>query len=211
MTKTLFNLESYICYIFIVIGLALFTLSPKHRALGAVLMVGITSLFLRNRRMMSRWFIDYCLNALREDLANIATYYGLEPTSPSREEFAASGPSAFWVVECVSRDGRGTEIVGCIGLDCQKKDGIIRGELRRMAVSPHYRGMGIAGLLVKTLIAHAKKNRLPTVWLGTTEFQRPAIDMYKKHGWVQAREYVRVRFGLIKFAVLNFRLDLIPT
>lgn len=78
-----------------------------------------------------------------------------------------------------------------------------------MIVSPHHRRMGIAGLLLQTLIAHARAHHLPTVWLGTTEYQGAAINMYKKFGWVEARrDFVGEALGLVKVLFLEYRLDL---
>jgi len=94
----------------------MFSLSSKYIILGAVLSITIGGLFFTNRCVLSNRYTDYRINALLEDLSDIATYYGLEPTSPSREDFAPSGPSAFCVVECDLRDGSATEIVGCVGL-----------------------------------------------------------------------------------------------
>ncbi|KAG5650301.1 hypothetical protein H0H81_012696 [Sphagnurus paluster] len=231
---------AYLVYALSLLGLATLALWPGHKTLGFLLTLGVPGMFLRYRHQMSRGFMDYCYGALRQDLADIAGHYGMEPVNGSREDFAPVGASAFWVVECTSRDGRGVEIVGCIGLgairrdylphsrwpmfthnntticghhaDCGNKDGELLGELRRMAVSPHCRRMGIGALLVQTLIDHAKVNGVRMVLLSTTEYQRPAIRMYLKHGWVEShKEVVTAALGLFKVVMLHFRLDLLSS
>ncbi|KAG5647828.1 hypothetical protein DXG03_007752 [Asterophora parasitica] len=207
----LFRPISLFAYALILLGFAILVWSPQHKNWGALLSVGVATLFLSYRFLLSDSFIYYCMKALRTDLADIAKHYSMVSSGTSTEELAPSGPSAFWVVECESRDEKGVEIVGAVALDCYEKDGILQGELRRMGVSPHHRRKGIAALLLRALIAHAKDNGIPTVWLGTTEYQQPAMDMYKKYGWVESGKEIlkdRLGLGVTKIIMLWFRLDL---
>ncbi|KAG5636258.1 hypothetical protein H0H81_008614 [Sphagnurus paluster] len=203
---------AYLVYALSLLGLAILALRPGRRTLGFVLALGVPGAFLRYRHKVDRGFMDYCHGVLRQDLADIAGHYGMEPVNGSRKESAPVGASAFWVAECTSRDGRGVEIVGCIGLGAIPHCGNKDGELRRMAVSPHCRRMGIASLLVQTLIDHAKANGVRTVLLSTTEYQRPAIRMYLKHGWVEShKEVVTAALGLYRLVIVHFRLDLLSS
>jgi GNAT superfamily N-acetyltransferase len=87
------------------------------------------------------------------------------------------------------------------------KDGTLQGELRRMVVSPYLRRIGIAGLLIETLVTHARKNNLPTIFLTTTQFQPQARRLYQKFGWVeQAKIWVQV--GIAGIWVHELQLDL---
>jgi GNAT superfamily N-acetyltransferase len=91
--------------------------------------------------------------------------------------------------------------------DCHLNDGKMRAELRRMVVSPHHRRLGIAALLIQTLVAHAREHKMPAVYLGTTQYQQAAIHMYKKFGWVENRRDFYGE-GIIKVIQLEYRLDL---
>jgi N-acetyltransferase 8 len=197
-----------VAYALVIIGLALMTKAQDRMVLGvlgATLSMGATAWFFRYRFTLSGAVIEYCKAALKADLADIADHYRLRPIRPDDEELMPSGASGFWVVEMEYPDG-GQEIVGCVALgmnlkrplssradsssvDCSTNlDGTLESELRRMAVSPNHRRMGIAALLVETLIAHARKHHVPSIVLGTTQFQHTAMRLYRKFGWVEQRK-----------------------
>jgi len=97
-----------------------------------------------------------------------------------------------------------------LSADCQMKDGTLHSVLRRMVVSPYHRRMGIATSLVGHLIAHARKNRLPSISLRTTQFQAPARRLYEKFGWVeQERKWMGP--GIFGVWVFWYWLDLTDT
>lgn len=52
---------------------------------------------------------------MRDDLADIAGHYKLQPVRPDEEELAPFGRSGFWVAERERPDKSGLEIVGCVG------------------------------------------------------------------------------------------------
>lgn len=87
------------------------------------------------------------------------------------------------------------------------KEGTLQGELRRMIVSPEYRRRGISTSLVRTLVAHARKNGVPSIFLLTSQFNIAARQLYKKLGWVeQGRTWKQV--GILGGWILSFKLDL---
>ncbi|RDB19499.1 N-acetylaspartate synthetase [Hypsizygus marmoreus] len=198
---------SYLTYALALTGGAIAACAPRHKAFGAVLSISAAGWFFAYRRLLWNSFINYFDMSLKDDLADIATHYKIKPVHPGSDELEPSGPSGFWVIESDLPNNRGSEIVGCVGLDCQYKDGVIRGELRRMNVSPRHRRMGIAALLIETLIGHARKHHLQTVWLGTTGHQKPAISMYEKFGWVESSRQL-IREGPVSLVMLEYRLDL---
>lgn len=226
LQKNLFEWASYLAYSLILGCLVLTAQYPERRILGSSLSISVAVLFFGYRWMLSEFFITYYNNCLKTgDLADISRFYQMKPTNPDEQkELGPVGPSEFWVAEREHLDGRGPEIVGFVGLgrfsvcicssitqtkitDCHLKDGKMRAELRRMVVSPHHRRLGIAALLIRTVIAHARKHQISAVHLSTGHFQHAAIRMYKKFGWVEIQRSC-YREGIIKVILLEYRLDL---
>jgi GNAT superfamily N-acetyltransferase len=87
------------------------------------------------------------------------------------------------------------------------RDGIPHAEAHRMIVSPYHRRQGIAGVLMKTLIAHARKHHVQTLFLHTMPILKAAIKMYEQFGWIE-QHGVYVRDGLAGVVLIQFRLDL---
>jgi N-acetylglutamate synthase-like GNAT family acetyltransferase len=76
------------------------------------------------------------------------------------------------------------KVIGTIGLiNIGNNSGVIR----KMFVSKDYRGkdLGIAQLLLDTLIAHCKIINISDVYLGTQEILHAAIRFYQRNGFVQ--------------------------
>ncbi|KAF9463455.1 acyl-CoA N-acyltransferase [Collybia nuda] len=208
LKESLLDWASCLAYLLVFSSVVLAAQYPQWRTIGYSLLIGATTLFFTYRWMISESFIAYCNNSLKTDLADIANFYHMKPMdSDDKEELSPVGPSGFWVVEREYTDGRESEIVGCVGLDCHLKDGNLRAELRRMVVSPHHRRLGIAALLIQQLVAHARQHRMTAVYLGTTQYQHAAIRMYQKFGWVESRRDF-YREGTIKVTLLEYRLDL---
>ena len=63
-------------------------------------------------------------------------------------------------------------------------------ELRRMAVSSKHRRQGIAGRLIKVALAHAQAHDRRYIDLTTTSYQKGALDLYEKYGWVIRQRWV---------------------
>ncbi|TFK35519.1 acyl-CoA N-acyltransferase [Crucibulum laeve] len=190
---------TYLTYAIFGVGLAI-SLKPSRRSLGMALAIGASAAFFGVRWIISKAFRDYCNMCLKSDLADIGNYYmsthstSTCKTSPQNlnhpdaehedTTFGSMG-SGFWVVEDVSNlENTGMKkIVGSIGLDMSTTTDQTVGELRRMAVSPYYRRRGIGTFLLNTLITHARKHALSSVFLSTSSYQEAAIRMYEKYGW----------------------------
>jgi hypothetical protein len=65
--------------------------------------------------------MDHCEGSLRDDLADIASHYKLQPDPLNSDELVPSGPSGYWVVETTRPDNKAPEIVGCVALGMQLK------------------------------------------------------------------------------------------
>jgi hypothetical protein len=107
---------AYLSYTLFVIGLALVIQSQGCKVLGASLSLGVATLFFGYRFTLSKGFVEYCEGSLRDDLADIASHYRLQPDPLNSDELVPSGPSGFWVVERERPDKNGLEIIGCVAL-----------------------------------------------------------------------------------------------
>lgn len=76
----------------------------------------------------------------------------------------------------------GNEAVGTVALVEDNED---RFELAKMAVSPSYQGRGIGDLLIEACIDHAVKMRKRSIFLLSNTLLSPAINLYRKHGFVE--------------------------
>ena len=74
------------------------------------------------------------------------------------------------------------ELVGTIGIIAIDNNG---GALRKMFVRKEYRGkeLGIAQLLLDTLIAYCKQNEINAIYLGTVDLLKAAHRFYEKNGF----------------------------
>ena len=116
LRQHLFWPSSCIAYALVIVGLVLAIHSHERKFLGASVSIVVTMLFFAYRFLLSRAFLGYCEESLRDDLADISRHYKLQPVRPNAEELVPSGPSGFWVVEKERSDKDGLEIVGCVGL-----------------------------------------------------------------------------------------------
>jgi putative acetyltransferase len=76
-------------------------------------------------------------------------------------------------------DGR---LAGVGGLELQH-GGV--GELKRLFVTPEYRGAGIADLVLDALLDYARVHEVDVVRLETGDKQRAAIAFYRRRGFVE--------------------------
>ncbi|KAF6758343.1 acyl-CoA N-acyltransferase [Ephemerocybe angulata] len=182
--------------------------------LGALLSFAGIGLFILVRRYIRKAMMEYCEKAFRTDLKDVNEYYG---------------EGNFWIAEEVRQDSDGThsgssQIAGYVGLDYNSKAALedstrSTAELRRMGVSPLCRRRGVGGMLLRALISSAKaKSKDATliepksdrlegggcrrIVLSTSDFQPPAIAMYRKYGWVVEKSVVRRPLGVF-FSALN--------
>lgn len=75
---------------------------------------------------------------------------------------------------------------GCIAL---RKIDTLRCEMKRLYVRPQFRSLGIAGQLVRKLIADAKETGYKQMLLDTLPFLDIAVGMYKKYGFSEIESY----------------------
>ena len=90
--------------------------------------------------------------------------------------------SHLWVAEC------NQIVIGMVALvpdtdheGCFGKSGEVVGRLRRMAVLPEFRRLGVAKQLLDTLLSYAKQVGYKQIVLLTTSAQEAAIKFYTKH------------------------------
>jgi GNAT superfamily N-acetyltransferase len=76
------------------------------------------------------------------------------------------------------------ELVGTIGIIAIGNNA---GALRKMFVRKEYRGkeLGIAQLLLDTLIVYCKQNHINAIYLGTVDMLKAAHRFYEKNGFTQ--------------------------
>ncbi|KAG6822808.1 hypothetical protein H0H92_012499, partial [Tricholoma furcatifolium] len=200
-----------VAYLLTVAGLSIALGSKSHiiKILGGLVSSGALASFCAYRYLVSKVYTDLYDKWFKEDLADIATYYRMVPAQTGSEDLVPSSDNGFWVAECDRPEG-GTEIVGCVALDCTKvKDGVPHAELRRMLVSPNHRRKGIASLLLNTLLGHARDRNISTLHLTTTEYQKAAINAYKTSRWIETgRTPIRIWNGFVRVILVHFRLDL---
>jgi GNAT superfamily N-acetyltransferase len=107
-----------------------------------------------------------------------ATFEG-QPDLVDPPGFFRKGAGEFWV----ARDPDGA-VVGSIGL-VEFLPG--QGAVRKMFVRADRRGreLGLAQTLLETLIAHAKREGIRSLSLGTTEFFKAAHRFYERNGFAE--------------------------
>lgn len=106
----------------------------------------------------------------------IAITYDEQPDLRDIPGYYQSGKGGFWV----ALDG--ADVVGSVGLVDIGDD---RGALRKMFVKQAYRGpaRGVARALLEKLVAHAVRNGVKEIYLGTTAKFVAAHRFYEKTGF----------------------------
>lgn len=107
-------------------------------------------------------------------------------------DFYCQNGGNFWIA--TTSEG---QLVGTIAL-IDIGDGM--GALRKMFVHRKYRGkaLGVASLLLHTLLAHCRVNQINAVYLGTNPRLQAAMRFYEKNGFVQLpKDTLPVEFPLM--------------
>ncbi|HMU65813.1 MAG TPA: GNAT family N-acetyltransferase [Cellvibrionaceae bacterium] len=128
--------------------------------------------------------------AAQPDLLDIANYY-------------QTGRGNFWVALANDR------VIGTIGL---RDLGNGQGALRKMFVACEFRGapLGVANLLLNTLIEWAKARKISDVYLGTTEYFHAAHRFYEKNLFIAiARESLPPSFPLMAVDTIFYQRSLL--
>ncbi len=75
---------------------------------------------------------------------------------------------------------------GCIAL---RKIGQNDCEMKRLYVDPNFRGLGLGKLLSQKLLKYAKKQGYNYMYLDTLDTLLPAVQLYRKLGFVATNAY----------------------
>ena len=113
---------------------------------------------------------------IQQEEFGIAISYEEQPDLRDIPGFYQQGTGQFWVALV------GQRVVGTIGL---RDIGGGSAALRKMFVAEAYRGRryGTATALLETLLAHARRLGVETIYLGTTEKFLAAHRFYEKNGF----------------------------
>lgn len=91
------------------------------------------------------------------------------------------GRGGFWVAL------ENQEVVGTLGLIDFGPAPAGGGALRKMFLRRDQRGSGLAQALFDTLLAHARAQALPGLWLGTLPHMGAAHRFYERNGFVRVK------------------------
>ena len=113
---------------------------------------------------------------IQQEEYGIAITYDEQPDLRDIPGFYQQGAGQFWV----ALDGE--RVIGTVGL---RDIGGGSAALRKMFVARAYRGErhGTATALLETLLAHARRLAVETIYLGTTEKFLAAHRFYEKNGF----------------------------
>ncbi|WP_255197939.1 ribosomal protein S18-alanine N-acetyltransferase [Halorarius litoreus] len=131
--------------------------------------------------------------ATRADLLEV---FRIEQQSfPQPWPFAAFerflGQPGFLVAEAAgSADGR-SEVVGYVVSDTVPNHGRPLGHVKDIAVRPDCRGQGLGSLLLEQALTVMASVDAASVKLEVRESNDPAIDLYRRHGFVHRRTVPR--------------------
>lgn len=87
----------------------------------------------------------------------------------------ASDHCHYWVVE------QDQQIVGYGGVSIQRPDA----DIQTMAIAPAVQGRGVGGLLLDTVIEHAREQGVRHIFLEVREDNVPALALYRRRGFEQ--------------------------
>lgn len=80
----------------------------------------------------------------------------------------------------------GEEIVGTVAMIDRGENGF---ELAKMGVTPKYQGLKIGQKLLDACLDFARQKGLDRVYLESNTRMAPAINLYRKNGFVELKEY----------------------
>ncbi|XP_066428996.1 putative N-acetyltransferase 8B [Eleutherodactylus coqui] len=176
------------CWLLLLVGLLLPLATYGSIVLSLLAGIGVLIiLWLPGRE----FFLYHARRGVAVDLKDIRKYY-LE-----REGYC------FWVVELEG------EVVGTVAAIPAITPHEKNVELKRMMVSSHHRGKGIAKLLCRTLIDYARRRGCNAVVLTTTSIQISGVQLYTKLGFKTTETDLYNPFlGLVGISWLGFRYDI---
>ncbi|XP_071988767.1 probable N-acetyltransferase camello isoform X2 [Engystomops pustulosus] len=176
-------------WLLLVVGLLLPMVTTGSIALSILCVIGVLIILW----YPGNQFFHYHLNhALVVDLKDVRKYY------LQREDYC------FWVAEL---DGEVVGIVAAIPFITQHEKNV---ELKRMAVSRHHRGKGIAKKLCRTVIDYAQKKGCNAVILSTTTVEVGGWRLYEAVGFrpSHTKEQNTLLLRLAGISWLGYRYDI---
>ncbi len=78
------------------------------------------------------------------------------------------------------------QIVGCVAMINREEKGF---ELAKMAVTPNFQGLQIGQKLLDACLDFAREKGLDRVYLESNTIMVPAINLYRKNGFKEMKEY----------------------
>lgn len=117
-----------------------------------------------------------------EDIAQVLEVERASFSDPwSAESFAATLllPYAHYYVAEAETDGGALKIVG----ECGVRDIFGEGEITNVAVHPGWRGLGIAAMMLGTLLEESRQKGMKAFTLEVRAGNRPAVRLYRKFGF----------------------------
>jgi ribosomal-protein-alanine N-acetyltransferase len=118
----------------------------------------------------------------REDIEQVLEVERASFSKPwSADVFAATLllPYAHYYVAELLTDGAGARIIG----ECGVRDIFGEGEITNVAVLPSFRGAGVAGRMLGTLLEESLEKGMQAFTLEVRAGNRPAIALYEKFGF----------------------------
>jgi N-acetylglutamate synthase-like GNAT family acetyltransferase len=112
------------------------------------------------------------MNAIEKEFTEPISHS--DPKTKKITELADLSTEKYWVA--VSNG----KAVGTIGLTIISNEKIV---LKRMFISPEFRGKGIAKLLLNVLFTWANENKVKAIYLGTMSQFKTAHQFYEKNGF----------------------------
>ncbi|KAH9483480.1 putative N-acetyltransferase camello [Psilocybe cubensis] len=200
-------------YLIIIFGLALLILTHGLvRSAGIVLPILGTSIFCYSRFSLRSAFDRHIEKSLTGDLADIGKHYCkldvVDEKADGEGVPSRNWRSGFWVAEVVE-DAKRPVIVGCVGLGksyAYSSEDETSAELRRLVISPRYRHKGIGRKLIQTVVHFAREHQIETIYLTTSSYQQPAINLYKKLGFhLEGKREMTIQMQ--KWKIYAFRLN----
>ncbi|KAG9465149.1 hypothetical protein GDO78_018812 [Eleutherodactylus coqui] len=176
------------CWLLLLVGLLLPLVTNESIVLSILGGIGVLLFLWFTCR---EFFLYHARQGVAGDLKDIRKYY-LE-----REGYC------FWVVELEG------EVVGTVAAIPAITPHEKNVELKRMIVSIHHRGKGIAKLLCRTLIDYARRRGCNAVIVSTTSIQISGVQLYTELGFKPTETDLYNPFlGLIGISLLGFRYDI---
>jgi N-acetylglutamate synthase-like GNAT family acetyltransferase len=114
------------------------------------------------------------MNAIEKEFAEPISHSN--PKTKKITELANLATEKYWVALSNER------AIGTIGLTMISSEKIV---LKRMFVSPEFRGKGVAKLLLNTLLNWADGTKMKAIYLGTMGQFKTAQQFYENNGFVK--------------------------